>query len=374
VAVSNYHFKFLNFMNNSNGLLSSVSMDLHMRRGEELFSSAIIQSGLLPLCGVLSVEQYQVIYDKFLAELKIPEDLSPRERLLKLIEMDSTKLTDAMQPICVTPVITFSPCDDHVLIDGPMPDYSSYSDFSTPDWCQRVMMGDVANECVIWNKGFRSLDAPAFIARIKSFLKDDQKAQKLIDLYDITPDMDRNKTFYKIEKFTTDGLYLALHWVALRANPQIYAYRFDVPSPFSNDWQGLAHHSLDNVYIWSLLKHLLPAHQQPVSAEMTRAWLAFANGHEPWARFDANSEFMVFEDAKWGLRTVQEDAARGYAVWEEIDRAGLMRDFGRLADELCMRHEEICDPESKPRMLVVEDFADLGISAGNQPGGLRREV
>ncbi len=334
-----------------------------------------MQSGVLPLCGVLSVEQYQVIYDKLLDELEIPANLSPKDRLQKLIEIDEQKLTMAMIPVCVTPVITFSLCDDHFFL-GPnaMPTYSSYSDFKPPSWCQRVMIGDVANECVIWNKGFRSLDAPALVSRIKSFLKDDAKAQKLMDLYGITPDMDRNRTFYKIEKFTTDGLYLAVHWAAVRAFPGMYAYRFDVPSPFDNDWKGLAHHSLDNVYIWSLLKDMLPPQQQRVSEKMTEAWLAFANGKEPWERFDRQRRFMVFGDSEAGMKTVEEDSERGYKVWEEIEREGLLQDFGQLADELCMRHEEICDPNTKPRKLVVEELAALGISAGNQPNGLKLDI
>ncbi|KIW57705.1 hypothetical protein PV05_02267 [Exophiala xenobiotica] len=92
-------------------------------------------------------------------------------------------------------------------------------------------------------------------------VRDDIKAQKMMDLYQITADMDRNKTFYKMQKFTADGLFLAVHWAALRANPEIYAYRFDVPSPFECDFKDQPHHSLDNVFIWGLLKELLPPHQ-----------------------------------------------------------------------------------------------------------------
>lgn len=212
------------------------------------------------------------------------------------------------------------------------------------------------------------------IARIKSFVNDDNKAQKLLDLYKITPDMDRNETFYKIEKFTTDGLYLSVHWSALRANPEMYAYRFDVPSPFVNDWEGLAHHSLDNVYVWGLLKHMLPPQQQRVSEKMSEAWIAFANGKEPWERFDKQRRFMVFEDDKVDMRSVEDDASRGYAIWEEIEREGLMQTFGEVASELCMRWDEICDPKIRPERLTVDEFIELGISAGNQPGGLNRVV
>ncbi|KAL2004679.1 hypothetical protein VTN00DRAFT_3207 [Thermoascus crustaceus] len=340
-----------------------VSTNVHLLREEKLFSSAIIQSGLLPLCGVMSAEQYQAIYDKLLDVLEIPKDLPPRERLRRLVDIEEEKLTVAMIPVCITPVITFSLCDDHYLIGGPMPKHSDYSKFKAPSWCQRILIGDVANECVIWNKGFRGLDAAAFIARIKSFLKDDTKAQKFIDLYKITPDMDRTETFYKIEKFTTDGLYTAVNWSAVRANPQIYAYHFDVPSPFDNEWGGLAHHSLDNVYVWSLLRDHLPPCQQRVSAQMAEYWLRFANGQEPWERFDRGGKFMIFENDRCVMKSVEEDAARGYAIWETIERQGLTNDFHDLCDELCMRREELTDSAAKPAALEVKDLAEYGIKA-----------
>jgi carboxylesterase type B len=186
--------------------------------------------------------------------------------------------------------------------------------------------------------------------------------------------MDRNRAFYKMEKFTTDGLYLALHWAALRAQPKTFAYRFDVPSPFDNDWKGLAHHSLDNVYVWSLLKHMLPPQQQRVSEKMSEAWLRFANGQDPWERFDENRRFMVFSDSEAKMTSVKDDAERGYSIWEEIEKEELMGDFGRLATELCMRQGEICDPSVASKALKVDELVDLGISAGNQVGGLKRDI
>lgn len=346
-----------------------------MLRDEKLFSAAIIQSGLLPLCGVLNEFQYQVVYDKILSLLDIPADLPASERLQKLLEVDEAKLTAAMIPSLVTPVITISPCDDHVLIDGPMPTYSSYSDFKPPAWCKRVMIGDVANECMIWNKGFRSYDALSLAAKFRSFLNDDSKAQTLMDAYGITETMDRNRTFYKAEKFTTDGLYLAVHWSALRAYPQMYAYRFDVPSPFDNEWKGLAHHSLDNVYVWSLLKDQLPESHQRVSDQMSAAWLKFANDIEPWERFDKNRAFMIFAPDQSGMVTADDDLKkRNYKIWEDIESKGLLQDFGELADELCMRHEEILDPRAEPKALKVPEFEELGISTAIQPGGLNIDI
>lgn len=96
-----------------------VSGNIHLARNEPLFSSVIIQSGLMPLCGIMSVEQYQVIYDKMLRALDIPEDLPAREQLQRLIDAPEADVTAAMVPVLVTPVITLSPCDDGVLVGWP---------------------------------------------------------------------------------------------------------------------------------------------------------------------------------------------------------------------------------------------------------------
>jgi carboxylesterase type B len=343
-----------------------VSTNVHLLRGEKLFSSAIIQSGLLPLCGVMSEEQYQVIYDKLLDELEVPKTLSPQERLQRLIEIDEAKLTAAMMPIGIIPVLTYSPCDDHFLVgDQKMPEYSDYTNFGLPEWCQRLVIGDVANECIIWNKSYRELDAAGLLSRIKSFLNDDAKAKKIIDLYDIREDMTHNETFWKIEKMTTDGLYAAVDWTAIRACPKVYAYHFDIPSPFENDWGGLAHHSLDNVYIWGLLKDHLPEHHHAVSAKMSEYWLRFANGEEPWERFDKHGKFMIFEDDQCVLKTVEEDKERGYAKWEAIEREDWLDDFRWLCDDLCMWRREMLDPSVKPKVMDVGGFEEYGILAKN---------
>ncbi|KAF9869968.1 hypothetical protein CkaCkLH20_12577 [Colletotrichum karsti] len=339
-----------------------VSANVHLLRDEPLFSSVIIQSGLLPLCGVLSVEQYQGIYDRLLRELDIPADLSPRARLQRLLDTDENRLTAAMVPVSVIPVITFSPCDDEHLI-GPrkMPVYSEYVDFRPPPWCTRIMIGDVANECIIWNKSFRALDAEASIRRIRSFLGDDSKADRLISLYGLDADDSHNDNFWKMEKFTTDGLYTAVNWSLIRNCPSVYAYHFDVPSPFDNDWAGLAHHSLDNVYVWSLLRDHLPAHHRKVSAEMSRMWLDFANGKEPWERFDKQGRFMIFQEDCCVMKTVKEDAVRGYDVWEKVEGEGLLDDFHRVTEELCMRWKEITDASKEPNAMTVGSMKDYGV-------------
>jgi carboxylesterase type B len=123
-----------------------VSINCHLLRNEPLFSSAIIQSGLIQLCGVMSIDEYQICYEKMLVALGISLDLAPAERIQKFLAVDTEKMTAAMVPVFITPVITMALCDDEVLIPGPIPTLDQYEQFTIPEWCPNIMMGDCINE------------------------------------------------------------------------------------------------------------------------------------------------------------------------------------------------------------------------------------
>lgn len=306
----------------------------------------------------MTVEQYQVLYDKTLSVLGIPSSLSPEERLNRLLVADEAAVAASMVDVFMTPVITLAPCDDHTLIPGPMPDYSAFDNFTIPPWCEEVMIGDARHECIIWNKAYRHLTAPALIARCVDVVGA-RAAGAILALYGITAELSPQETFYAIEKLCTDGMYLAVNYNAMRAHADCYAYHFDEPSPYDTDWVGLAHHSLENIFIWSTLRATLPPVQQAQSRRMAGLWLRFVGGGEPWARFGPREQLMFFgPDGKSEVRTAEEDAARGYARWEAIRREGLMGDFGRLSDELCILRRSLLDPNVKPRAIEVQPLQE----------------
>jgi hypothetical protein len=142
-----------------------------------------------------------------------------------------------------------------------MPGWSAFDRFTVPPWCKEIMIGDARHEFIIWNKAYRHLTAPALIARCIDTL-DERAADTLLALYGITPDLSPQDTFYAIEKLCTDGMYLAVNDDAMRAHPGFFAYHFDEPSPYDTDWIGLAHQSLENIFIWSTLRDTLPPVQQ----------------------------------------------------------------------------------------------------------------
>lgn len=341
---------------------SEVSTNIHLARNEPLFSSAILQSGLMPLCGIMTVDEYQVVYEKTLKVLGISEDLPPAARLEQLLATDEARLTATMPEVFMTPVVTLALCDDSVLHPGPMPRWNDFGDFEVPAWCQRIMIGDAKNECIIWNKSYRHMNYQDYLERGTQLIGQANVLQ-LFGLYGITETLSRQALFEAIEKFTTDAMYLAPNYDAMRANPQSYAYHFDEPSPYDNEWNGLAHHSLDNVFIWSVLRGTLPAEQQRQSERMANLWLTFAAGHRPWEEFGGEGHMMVFAGGRATLETATSDSQRGYRIWQRIKEIGLTQAWGEFSHDICIMRHAVLDINFEPKaMEVTSSSSEAGVA------------
>lgn len=337
-----------------------VSVHSHLLRDEPLFSSAILQSGLVRLCGVMSIDEYQICYENMLVELGISLELPPAQRVQKLLEVDTAAVTAAMVPVFVIPVITMALCDDKVLIPKGIPAAADYQSFEIPKWCPRVMMGDCVNECIIWNKSWDNLaptpmapgddlakpTAPLLLKKMESYVGP-EKTKVIADLYGISETSSPEDTFVALERFTSDGMYTALNYFAEKSSPKVYAWHFDVPSPYDNAWGGMAHHSFDNVLIWSVLKHTVPESHQKIGEVMVEVWVKFANGEEPWERFDRKNRWMVFKTSGAMLTTQEEDQGRGYEIWDRLHESGLLKEFADLSEEICLRRTELLTPKKK---------------------------
>ena len=337
-----------------------VSVHAHLLRGEKLFSSAIIQSGLIGLTGVNSVDEYQIVYEKILQQLAIPLDMDPKDRVQRLLSVDQDALTMSMVPVFVVPVVTMPLCDDGDLLPCRMPrlpDIDGRHHLST-DWCKRIMIGDCRNEGVIFNKSWTNLtaqgtpkpgpldlvnpSAPVVINRLVEILGSEEKATKIANIYQLG----RGPLFNKLELLTTHGLFSISTYLATKsASDVLYAWHFDVPSPYDNPWKGLAHHSFDNVLLWGILKYTLPEPIQKVSDMMAEAWLKFAHGEEPWEPFAKAHRWMVFKwDNSARMASREEDDSWGYRIFDQIQKDGLVADVENLALELCLRREELLSP------------------------------
>ena len=148
---------------------------------------------------------YQVVYEKMLNSLDVSPDLSPQDRLRRLLEVPEEELTAAMVPVFIVSVITMALCRDGVLIPGNPLSSADVSPYKVPTWCPRVMVGDAANECIIWSKTFQHHDGVSLTCLAGDFFPADQ-AEKILSLYSLTPETSQAEAFGRIEKLCTDAM------------------------------------------------------------------------------------------------------------------------------------------------------------------------
>lgn len=204
--------------------------------------------------------------------------------------------------------------------------------------------------------------AQGLLQKMDSFLGP-EKSQIIADIYKITATMSDQETFNIIERFTTHGMYSIPHYFAEMAAPSVYAWHFDVPSPYDNAWRGMAHHSFDNVLIWGVLKHTLPEKHQRVSEFMQDKWVKFAHGEAPWDKFEVGRKWMVIKEQGPNMMSKEEDVGRGYEEWDQLHRLGLVAEFADLCDEICLRRKDVLSKHFRlPEERVVDPIPQNDVS------------
>jgi len=159
----------------------------------------------MPSCRIMPESDYQVVYEKMLNALDVSPDLSPQDRLQHLLEVPEEELTAAMVPVFIVPVITMALCRDGVLIPGNPLLSADISSFKVPTWCPRVMVGDAANECILWSKTYQHHDGASLSRLAGDFFPADQ-AEEILSLYSLTPETSQAEAFGRIEKLCTDAM------------------------------------------------------------------------------------------------------------------------------------------------------------------------
>ncbi|ODQ65975.1 alpha/beta-hydrolase [Nadsonia fulvescens var. elongata DSM 6958] len=329
----------------------SQSVHLHTLRNEPLFSSAIMQSGLSPLCGIFSIEEYDIVYEKVLKHLNIDTHQPSYDRVKALINVPIEDLTRAMDAVFNVSCVTLPLTDDLVLLAGKS--IPAASDFAQPektvlsDFCPRLLIGNVRNESIIWDDEWSHYSASGLINFIHEFIGNKTQSQRILDLYNIDKTLSQRQTYDVIEKIATDGLFLVISdQFITKTGPEIelYTYFFDQACGFNNSpWKGYAHHSYDNVFVWGTLSPELDEARLKLSKEISIAWISFANGQAPWNEFHQNQQYRIFDsdNNQEKYRTREQDAARGYSTWKALQVEGLFETVRRLGEELCLKRQNL---------------------------------
>lgn len=314
----------------------SQASHLVLLQNEGLVYRVILQSGLAPLCSIFTVEQYDKVYYRLLDRLGIKYDTA-EERVDALLKVDSQVLTQATEDLFDIQFVTMAYTDNgHIL-----PKIPSWSEVGAKvEGVDAVMIGDCVNECLIWNCTYKDTTASEFIKILHKKCSSKSVADKLLNLYEVTPELTQPETFKIIESMTSDGMFLLPNYIFYQGNPDSFVYHFDQKSAYDNEWGGYAHHSLDNVYIWGLLKETLRPEDKKLSEEMTKVWIDFANGKTVWPKYKESRKAMVFgDDGRLGrLLSEEEDTNRTkkYQIWKEIIESGLVEEFGKVCEDICL--------------------------------------
>ncbi|EGV64213.1 carboxylesterase type B [Yamadazyma tenuis] len=316
----------------------SQATHLALLQNDGLFSRAILQSGLAPLCGIFTVEQYDVVYLKLLKKLGIDTNLPWEKRVAALLAVDQQTLTQTNEDLFEIQFVTMAYTQDGSVL----PEIPSWADVGkdASSGVEAIMIGDCVNECIIWNSAYKHMSGAEFVADFKRKCSSIEVAEKFLELYDIKSTDSVDETYAKVESMTSDGMYILPNYIFYQANPSSFVYHFDQKSPYDNEWGGYAHHSLDNVYIWGLLKKSLPQKSWELSEQMSKIWLDFANGKANWEAYKENRKAFLFgdEDRLGRLVSEEEDSSRAhkYGIWREIIDAGLVEEFGRVCEDICL--------------------------------------
>lgn len=305
---------------------------------QKLFSRAILQSGLTPLCGILSVDEYDTIYFKLLDKLGIDKTMSWEKRVDALLKVDIGQLVAANDGISEIECVTMA--------------YTQNEGQEVPTWNEMgrdvsgavdaIMVGDCQNEAVIWSDGYNDLTA----LEVVKYMRDKTPAANTImELYGITDDMEPEKLSQNLEQLTTDGLFRVPNYLFYQANDQALVYHFYQTSSYDNQYRGLAHHSLDNVYVWGCLDHTLDREQKQLSQYMGKSWIEFANGGSPWRSYNghrdstgsATGNVMTFGPQGKYQERQQNNNQERVGIWKEIVDRNMVQELGKVSEGLCWR-------------------------------------
>ena len=353
-------------------------MDWHLQGPPGLFNRAIMMSGVMNLCGISTVKEYNAFYHKLLDYFKISHKDSPAQRVEALRNIPQNDLIQGHQ--------LWDILVPHAQIcrDGEK-GYQIHSYFDNltrkfPTSC-KVMIGDVQSIsflCVLYRflsvllgegilydfRGRFEMNGQQLIDDLNSFLGP-TKAGPIISAYDIKPSLSRRDGRSLIELMVTHALFSLPNYVLAKANSDVYYYHFDEPSTFHegivdgkpgpNSWNGFAHHALDDKYVFNTLRHLQTPSQKNVSDCMAKAWIDFANHKEPFPAFKYSSERNMAKLKTFGpngtcsvSNLVEDESRRQYEKMEQILRQGAAQDFASWAEERAQNRSDcIRDPWGK---------------------------
>jgi hypothetical protein len=152
--------------------------------------------------------------------------------------------------------------------------------------------------------------------------------KKLLDAYDISPELSDANALYNILKFATDISFFAPCITFAKGWPgKSYVYHFNEPNPWDGEWKGEAGHILDVAYLFQNFNEFLDPAQKEVAIHFAGDFIKFMNGKSAWVPFEAKQGAQVYGPSGKGISS---EFVEGVAT----EKSGRRNTVYTLADDI----------------------------------------
>ncbi|KAH7232657.1 hypothetical protein MRS44_011901 [Fusarium solani] len=308
-----------------------ISVSHHIvARDPAPFHRAIAMSGHLNTIPTWPLSHHEKHYRALLEYLGInPDSPSSLEQLRSVPEHVVAKATIPVEGHLNA---TGNPCDDDVF-HAAKPSFNSIA--SPPAWLKSYMVGDTADEGMLFTEAFCEEDFGSIRSQMMGWLST-EATDTILELYCITPELEQEELVKRMEEMSADAVFKSHNWVAAHRSkiPQTFGYHFDQVCTHEGMFKGQAYHALDLLYLFLNFDEHLTEGQRKLARNMADHFIDFAYGKDPWPRISEGARWMRYgpdETCKTVTET-KDDKVRKYSRMQKIMDMGVYQEFTLAVD------------------------------------------
>jgi carboxylesterase type B len=320
-----------------------VAVDTHITLCSELFKSAlpfqqaILQSGVGSLT-IRSAQQQETVCEKLMSRLRIPAEASPKDKLRTLREVSADDLVLSYIALG-SPVPAWQATVDGYFLKQNVA-ASTLSSQKYHSSLKRILMGDCAAEGLIFAMPLQKQQWT--FNRVKVLAVEvlgEERASEVLQTYGISSDLPEDALLPALVRLLSDAEWSQpMREVAKSfSNGDVFYYHMAEGNPFDGpnkgsfhffsphltsflviliiDRTGMAHHTVDLLYIFLTYQEHLPTHLAKLAETIATQWLRFVNGGEPWKPYDQKadgSSTLMYFGPNGEYKEVAENAKPAY--------------------------------------------------------------
>lgn len=306
------------------------------------FKRAIQMSGSLNLVANWKLDRHQERYDRLCRRFDI--DPSSPDSLSQLREVPENDIREATLFLEPSDFTVYNPCDDGVFHSA-KPDLKYGR--SLPSWLESIMIGDTTDEGELWRHVVVKHDYDYFKSRMERFMSSSE-ADSVLRIYGVTPDSSKEALVEAFMDIIADMLFKTQNYVIAHQSslPRTFAYHIDQISTLDHVLRGQAYHAIDLYYVFLNSRETMTPDQVVMAEKMASDWIAFANGRDPWERFESSKKWMIYgpKEAQntWALQDEDQDEnIRHYSRWRSVIDTGLYEKLWNAAEDIAYERSRL---------------------------------